>query len=85
MRDLDAAKGSQPTNYLTDCDLGPSARAGTSSRAGREWVTSGVFRTRGGHLSVGRSFSRRLGSYTRVIAIEGGALTALQEALAAVR
>lgn len=86
VRDLDAAKGSQPTNYLTDCDLGPVGSGGhLVARAGRDWVTSGVFSTSGGQLSVGRSFSRRLGSYTRVIAIEGGALTALKEALAAVR
>jgi hypothetical protein len=86
VRDLDPAQGGQPTNYLTDCDLGPVGSGGhLIARAGNEWVTSGVFSTSGGKLSIGRSFSRRLGSYTRVIAVDAGVVTALQEALAATR
>ncbi|HQZ13786.1 MAG TPA: hypothetical protein PK286_12965 [Devosia sp.] len=86
VRDLDAAAGNQPTNYLTDCDLSRGGSGGhLIARAGREWVTSGVFSTSGGKLSVGRSFSRRLGSFTRVIAIDAGAISALEKALAAVR
>ena len=86
VRDLDPASGSQPTNYLTDCDLGPAGSGGNLiARAGNEWVTSGVFSTSGGKLSVGRSFSRRLGSYTPVIAIDAGVIAALEKALAAIR
>lgn len=86
VRDLDPAAGNQPTNYLTDCDLGPVGSGGhLIARAGREWVTSGIFSTSGGERSVGRGFSRRLGSYTRVIAVDAGVVAALEKALAATR
>ena len=84
IRDSDPAEGRLPTNYLTDCDLGPVGSGGhILVRQGGEWATAGVFSTSGGDLSVGRSFSRRLGSYTRVIGVDGGVADALDSALAA--
>lgn len=86
LRDFDASNGTQPTNYLTDCDLGPMGSGGhVVVRAGGAWVTGGVFSTSGGERSVGRSFSRRLGSYTRVVAVDGGLALALDRALAALQ
>jgi hypothetical protein len=84
VRDLDPAEGTLPTNYLTDCDLGPVGSGGhLLVQAGGEWVTAGVFSSSGGDLSVGRSFSRRLGSFTRVIGVDGGLAAAVEKALAA--
>jgi hypothetical protein len=86
IRDFDASNGTQPTNYLTDCDLGPVGSGGhIVVRKDGRWVTGGVFSTSGGELSVGRGFDRRLGSYTRVIAVDGGLALAVEEALAALR
>lgn len=84
VRDLDAAEGSLPTNYLTDCDLGPVGSGGhILTRVDGQWATSGVFSSSGGDLSLGRSFSRRLGSFTRVIGVDGAVADALDGALAA--
>jgi hypothetical protein len=86
IRELDVASGPTPTNYLTDCDLGPIGSGGhILARSGGDWLTLGVFSTSGGDLSVGRSFSRRLGSYTRVIGVDAGLAAAVERALAALR
>lgn len=86
VRDRDAGKGAQPANYLTDCDLGPVGSGGhIVVKVGGAWVTAGLFSTSGGELSVGRSFSRRLGSYTRAIAIDGGLAAAIDAALRALK
>ena len=86
VRDFDPGGGETPVNYLTDCDLGPVGSGGhILTNVGGEWATSGIFSTSGGKLSVGRSFSRRLGSYTRAIGIDGGVVAALAEAVAALR
>jgi hypothetical protein len=86
LRDFDASNGTQPTNYLTDCDLGPVGSGGhIVVKQGGQWVTGGVFSTSGGERSKGRSFSRRLGSYTRVIAVDGGLALAVERALKALR
>jgi hypothetical protein len=44
-----------------------------------------VFSSSGGERSVGRSFSRRLGSFTRVIGVDAGVAAALEKALAALQ
>lgn len=82
LRDFDASNGTQPTNYLTDCDLGPVGSGGhIVVKVGDRWVTGGVFSTSGGERSVGRSFSRKLGSYTRVVAVDGGLGIVIKRAL----
>lgn len=86
LRDFDASNGTQPTNYLTDCDLGPVGSGGhLVVKADGEWVTGGVFSTSGGERSAGRSFNRRLGSYTRVVAVDGGLASAVKSALETLR
>jgi hypothetical protein len=86
VRDFDPGSGEIPVNYLTDCDLGPVGSGGhILTNVGGTWATSGIFSTSGGQRSVGRSFSRRLGQYTRAIGIDGGVVTALEESVAALR
>jgi hypothetical protein len=86
VRELDPAEGTLPTNYLTDCDLGPVGSGGhIVSRTGGQWVTHGVFSSSGGALSVGRSYSRRLGSYTRAIGVDAGVAEAIEKALHSLR
>lgn len=83
VRDLETAEGTLPTNYLTDCDLGPVGSGGhLLTRIGGRWATSGIFSSSGGDLSVGRSYSRRLGSFTRGLALDAGFAQALDSALA---
>lgn len=82
VREIDDGNGARPANYLTDCDLGPGGSGGhILTRVGDELATAGVFSTSGGPRSEGRSFSRRLGSYTRVVAIDGGFALAVERAL----
>lgn len=86
VRAVEDSDGSVPTNYLTDCDLGPVGSGGQIlTRAGGEWIASGFFSTSGGARSVGRSFNVRLGSYTRAIGVDSGVAAALERALATLR